>query len=148
MKRNVNIIKCVVYILNKSSAVAEMVDRLATTDMSRKVGAIVHLSLGVAWSPSNTNTTSPGPRPIPPYQVASLSIQPFGHNTPTLQTGRQDRQDNGPVAYGEPLLVTVAQKNNCDPGRGLRLNSITLSWSQTGPKLVADLQGARNWPII
>jgi len=30
----------------------------------------------------------------------------------------------------------------------LRQNSITLSWSQTGPKLVADLQLAGIWPII
>jgi len=50
-------------------------------------------------------------RGLPPYQVASWSIQPFGHNTPTLQTDIQDRQDNGPAAYGEPLLVTVAQKS-------------------------------------
>jgi len=33
----------------------------------------------------------PGIRGIPPYQVASWSIQPFGYNTPTSQTG-QDRQ--------------------------------------------------------
>ena len=32
--------------------------------------------------------------------------------------------------------------------RTLRPNSITLSWSQTGPKLVADLQRAGIWPII
>jgi len=32
-------------------------------------------------------------------QVSSRSIQSFGHNTPTLQTGRQtDRQDNDPIA--------------------------------------------------
>jgi len=44
-----------------------------------------------------------------PYQLVGLpwSIQPFHHNTPTLQT--LDRQD-GPVAQGEPLLVTVAPK--------------------------------------
>jgi len=30
-------------------------------------------------------------RGLPPYQVTSWSIQPFGHNTPTSQTGRQDR---------------------------------------------------------
>jgi len=29
----------------------------------------------------------------------------------------------------------------------LRPNSITLSWSQTGPKMVADLQRAGIWPI-
>jgi len=28
---------------------------------------------------------------LPPCQVSSWSIQPFGHNTPTLQTDRQDR---------------------------------------------------------
>jgi len=30
----------------------------------------------------------------------------------------------------------------------LKPNSITLSWSQTGSKLVADLQRAGIWPII
>jgi len=30
----------------------------------------------------------------------------------------------------------------------LEPNSITLSWSQTGPQLVADLQRAGIWPII
>jgi len=58
-------------------------------------------------------------RGLPARQVSSWSIQPFGHSTPTLQTGRQ--QDNGPIAYGEPfgqrsdsiwwtVLQTVAQK--------------------------------------
>ena len=47
-------------------------------------------------------------RGLPPYQVASWSIHPFGHNTPTSQTDRQtdrqtespdrqDRTDNGPL---------------------------------------------------
>jgi len=35
---------------NKSSAVAEMGDRLATIDMSRKVGSVVPLSVG-SWVP-------------------------------------------------------------------------------------------------
>jgi len=88
--------------LNKSSAVAETGDRLATIDVGQKVGATMPLSVGGAGFPSNT--MSPGPRPIPPYQVVSWSIQPFGHNTPTSQTDRQDRQlDNGPIAYGEPF---------------------------------------------
>jgi len=30
-------------------------------------------------------------RGLPSYQVASWSIWPFGHNTPTLQTDRTDR---------------------------------------------------------
>ena len=29
---------------------------------------------------------------LPPCQVSSWSTQPFGHNTPKLQTGRTDRQ--------------------------------------------------------
>jgi len=35
----------------KSSAVAEMGDRLATIDLGRKVGAAVPLSVGVSWVP-------------------------------------------------------------------------------------------------
>ena len=63
---------------NKSSAVAEMGDRLATIDMGR-MEAAVSLSFGEAGSPSNT--MSPG-RGLPPYQVVSWSIQPFGHMGP------------------------------------------------------------------
>ena len=110
---------------NKCWAVAEMGDRLATTDMGWKLGAVPLLGV-VARSPSNTMW--PGPRPtsvpsgtlinsaiwpqqtwakkwglkwglcpfygelgphltqcrlgrsLPLYQVASWSIQPFGHN--------------------------------------------------------------------
>jgi len=40
--------------LDKSSAVAEMGDRLATIDMGRKVGAAVPLSVEEARSSSNT----------------------------------------------------------------------------------------------
>jgi len=49
---------------------------------------------------------------IPPYQVASWSIQPFGHNTPTLQTGRQSRSigqttiSNGRPKTAEPMWST------------------------------------------
>ena len=35
-------------------------------------------------------TVSSGPS-LPPYQVASWSIQPFGHNTSTIQTGEWPR---------------------------------------------------------
>ena len=44
---------------------------------------------GGAGSPSNTVWPCQG---LPPYQVSSWSIQPFGHNTPTSQTDRTDRQ--------------------------------------------------------
>ena len=46
-------------------------------------------------------------RGLPVYQVSSGSVQPFGHNTPTLQTGQTD---NGPIAYGEPFCKRLAQK--------------------------------------
>ena len=62
---------------NKSSAVAEMGDRLATIDMGRKVrGAAVG-----AGSPLDPHLIQCGlGRGLPLYQVASLSIQPCGHN--------------------------------------------------------------------
>jgi len=74
---------------NKSLAVAEMGDRLATVDMGRKVGAAVALSVE-ELGPHLTQCRLG--RGLPPYQVAPWSIQPFGHNTPTLQT---DRTYNG-----------------------------------------------------
>ena len=50
--------------------------------VGRKVGATVPLFVGGAGSPSQYRLG----RSLPPYQVASWSIQPFGHNTRTLQT--------------------------------------------------------------
>jgi len=43
----------------------------------------------------------------PPCQVYSSVIEPFGHNTPTLQT---DRTDNGQIAQGE-LYYKRSPKN-------------------------------------
>jgi len=43
---------------------------------------------------------------LPTYQVASWSTQPFGHNTPTLQTGH-DRQRSDSIC--RIVLQTVAQ---------------------------------------
>ena len=62
---------------------------------------------GGPGSPSNTMWRGQG---LPPCQVSSLSIQPFGNNTPTSQTDRTgqdrtDRQDN----IGRTVLQTVAQ---------------------------------------
>jgi len=63
--------------VNKSSAVAEMGDRLATIDIRRKVGgAAVPFSLG-ELGPHLTNVPRPRLISIP---RASLSIQLFGHN--------------------------------------------------------------------
>jgi len=51
---------------NHNSAVAEMGDRLATTDMGRKEGAAVPLSVGeLHGSPSNTMWPGPRPTSIP-----------------------------------------------------------------------------------
>jgi len=62
-----------VLIHNKSSAVAEMGDRLATIDMGRKVGGLhVLLSEGGAGSPSNT--VWPGPAEAYLYTPSGMLI--------------------------------------------------------------------------
>jgi len=68
----------------KSSAVAEMDDHLATIDMGRKVGGCCAPFHGGAGTPFNTMSPGWG---LPPYQVASWSIQPFGHNRHGLKIG-------------------------------------------------------------
>ena len=62
---------------NKSSAVAEMGDRLAIIDIDQKEGAAVPLS-GGELDPHPTQCGLG--RGLPPYQVASWYIQPFDHN--------------------------------------------------------------------
>ena len=47
-------------------------------------------------------------RGLPVCQVLSWSIQPFGHNTPTLQTDRRDRKRSDRI--GRTDLQTVTQK--------------------------------------
>jgi len=84
-----------------------MGDRLATIDMGQEVGgSAVPLSVRGAGSPSNTMWLGQG---LPPYQVVSWSIQPFGHNTPTSKT---DRTDNGPISQSEQLYKR-STKNQC-----------------------------------
>ena len=74
--------------MNKSSAVAEMGDRLATIDIARKVGAAVPLSVGEGGSPFNT--LSPGPRPtcIP----TGILMQPTVWPQYTNVTEKTDRR--------------------------------------------------------
>jgi len=50
----------------------DLSSRLSTTDMDRKLGDVPICGAGFL-----SNTMWPG---SPPYQVASLSMQPFGHN--------------------------------------------------------------------
>jgi len=58
------------------------------------LGILVHPAVWGrrAGSPSNTCGQVRG---LPACHVSSSSIQPFGHNTPTSQTDRTDRTDNG-----------------------------------------------------
>jgi len=67
--------------------------RLATTDMGQKLGTC-HFFLGEELYPHLTQCGLG--RGLPPYQVASKSIKPFGHSTPTSKTGQdtQDRQQS------------------------------------------------------
>jgi len=73
---------------DKCSAVAEMGDRLTTIDMGRKEGAAVPLS-GKELGPDLTQCRLGQALPRTEwYELVSWSVQPFGHNTPTLQTDR------------------------------------------------------------
>jgi len=56
---------------------------LATTNMGQKLGVPLFWG-GGTQSPSSTMW--PG-RGLPPYQVASLAMQPFGHNRPGPKIG-------------------------------------------------------------
>jgi len=62
---------------------------LATIDMSRKLGVCAPFGEG-ELGPHLTQCGQD--RGLPARQVSSGSIQPFGHNTPTSQTDRTDRQ--------------------------------------------------------
>jgi len=79
---------------NKSSAVVEMGDRLATVDMGQKVGAAVPL-LEEAGSPSNTMSPEPRPTTTPSGILIHQTVWP-------QYTNVTDRQDNGSVALGKP----------------------------------------------
>jgi len=58
---------------------------------------------------SPPNTMWPGPRPT--SMPSFILIRPFGHNTPTLQSDRTDRQNRQRTdSIGRTVLQTVAQK--------------------------------------
>ena len=73
---------------NKSSAVAETT--VATIDMGLKEGGAVPLSRS-AGNPSNTMCLRVG---LLPYQVASSSIQPLGHNKVGCHSPRRNISTN------------------------------------------------------
>ena len=92
----------------KCSAVTEMGDRLATPDMGRKQGGYCAL-----FGEACPHLTQYGMgRGLPPCQLASSSIQPFGHNRRGPKTGGCDpfRESWVPishnVAWAEAYLHT------------------------------------------
>jgi len=99
--------------LNKSSAVAEMGDLLTTIDMGRKRGAAVPLSGELG--PHLTHCGQG--RGLPSCQVSSWSIQPFGHNTLSLEIGQTGQTDKTGHTWqrfdstGRTVLQTVVQKS-------------------------------------
>ena len=95
----------------KSSAAAEMGDRLATIDMGRELGRVVPAFFlgggGGAGSPSNTMW--PGPMPIPVCQVSHF-IRPTVWPQYTNITDRTEQTGQRPDSIGRTVLQTVAQK--------------------------------------
>jgi len=90
---------------NKSSAVAEMGDRLGTIEMGRKVGALLcPFAWGEAGFPSNT--MSPGPRPA--SVPSGILIHPTVWNVTDRQTGQMGQRSD---STGRTVLQTVAQKS-------------------------------------
>ena len=78
---------------DKCSAVADMGDRLATIDISRKLGAVP--LLGVAGSPCNTMWPGPKPTFVPSGILIHPTVWPH-------QRCRQDRQTDRPFYKRSP----------------------------------------------
>ena len=88
---------------NKSSAVAEMGDRLATIDMGRRLGAAVTPLGGGAGSPSNTMWQGNRPTSVPSGILIYSTVWPQYTNV----SDRQDRQRSDSI--GRTVLQTLAQ---------------------------------------
>jgi len=94
---------------NKSSAVAEMGDRLAIIYMGRKVGPDVSLSVGGAGSPSNTMWPGPSPISVPRSILIHVAVWPQY----TVSSDRTDRTGLTGLWFdgiGRTVLQTVAGK--------------------------------------
>jgi len=87
---------------NKSSAVAQMGDRLAATDMSENRGWGCAPFWG-AGSPSNTMWPGPRPTSVPSGVLIHPTVWPQYTNV----TDKTDRTDNGPIAKGEPFYIQL-----------------------------------------
>ena len=75
---------------NKSSAVAEMGDRLATIDRPKSDGAAVPISVGAAGSRSNTVWPEPRPTSVPSGILIHPTIWPQYTNVTGRRTGQTD----------------------------------------------------------
>jgi len=69
-------------------------------------------------------------------------MQPFGHNTPTLQT----EQDNGPMAQGKPFykwshknVGQLLSVQCCSPKRNSKKRNMELSESRNKSSAVAEM---------
>ena len=90
----------------------DLSSHLATTGIDRILGGCS--PLGEEDLCSHQTECGQG-RGLPACQVSSWSVQPFGHNTPTLQTCQTDRTGLQPDrqrsdSIGRTVLQTVAQK--------------------------------------
>ena len=90
---------------------------------------------------------------LPPCQVSSWSIQPFVHNTPTLQTDRgqtgrtgQDRQRSDRL--GRTVLQTVKKKQFCQPMHMDDENLINLSTKVNSQEVTELLRGTSQWEKV
>ena len=127
-----NLIRQAVIIVNgnKCSEIAEISDRLATRDMGRKER---RSAVPYWWGlgPHTCITQRDQGWGLPPYQVASSSIQPFRHNTCAEKWG----------LLCPPLGEVGLHLTQCRMGRGLPPYQVT-SWSsqpfghnEHGPKI-------------
>ena len=110
-----------VAVVNKSSVVAKMGDRLATIDMGRKLGAVLLLG-ELHWYPSNTMW--PGPRPTSAPTGILIHLTVWLQYTNVTDRTEQDRQWSDSI--GQTVLQTVAQKRN--PGCWLSPAGATLCY--------------------
>jgi len=93
-------------IVNKSSAVEQMGNRLATIDMGRKLGGVPFFRGGAELAPHLTQCGRS--RGLPPCQVSSWSIQPLA------KIHQHHRQTDKPVGLYGPIAPQVPNANSSE----------------------------------
>jgi len=81
--------------------------RLATIDLGRQLGAVPPFWERELGPHLTQRRLGQG---LPLYHASGILIHPAVWPQHTNVTDRQDRQDNGPIAYGRTVLQTVARK--------------------------------------